>query len=120
MRRSGGFTADGTCRRMTARARFGGERQLMTSWSVCSTSGDGSPATRARLTPCGGRSSWRMSGMRKLEPPISPALLRHEKQRANDVQNRIADRITTFAGSMVFVYLHIVWFSCWIAFGVEK
>jgi uncharacterized membrane protein len=36
------------------------------------------------------------------------------------VQNRIADQITTFAGSMWFVYIHIVWFASWIAFGVEK
>jgi uncharacterized membrane protein len=35
------------------------------------------------------------------------------------VQNRIADRITAFAGSMTFVYIHIAWFSSWIAFGVE-
>jgi uncharacterized membrane protein len=27
--------------------------------------------------------------------------------------------MTAFAGSMQFVYLHIVWFGCWIAFGVE-
>ena len=36
------------------------------------------------------------------------------------MQNRIADRITTFAGSMAFVYIHIVWFGCWIGLGVEK
>ena len=36
------------------------------------------------------------------------------------MQNRIADRITTFAGSMAFVYIHIIWFGCWIGFGVEK
>jgi uncharacterized membrane protein len=35
------------------------------------------------------------------------------------VQNRIADQITTFAGSMWFVYIHIVWFGCWIGLGVE-
>ena len=35
-------------------------------------------------------------------------------------ENRIADRITAFAGSMRFVYIHIVWFSCWIGFGVEN
>jgi uncharacterized membrane protein len=35
------------------------------------------------------------------------------------VQNRIADRITAFAGSMTFVYIHIAWFGCWIGFGVE-
>jgi uncharacterized membrane protein len=35
------------------------------------------------------------------------------------VQNRIADAITAFAGSMAFVYLHILWFGCWIGFGIE-
>jgi uncharacterized membrane protein len=35
------------------------------------------------------------------------------------VENRVADRITAFSGSMRFVYLHIIWFTCWIAFGVE-
>ena len=49
----------------------------------------------------------------------NPALVEHAKQRAESVQNRIADRITTFAGSMAFVYIHIVWFGCWIGFGVE-
>src|SRR6476660_6718940 len=52
-----------------------------------------------------------------LEP--NPVLLEHAKQRAESVQNRIADQITTFAGSMWFVYIHIVWFGCWILFGVE-
>ena len=50
----------------------------------------------------------------------NPALAEHAKQRAESVQNRIADQITAFAGSMWFVYIHIVWFSCWIGFGVEK
>jgi uncharacterized membrane protein len=35
------------------------------------------------------------------------------------VQNRIADRITAFAGSMAFVYIHIAWFGSWIVFRVE-
>jgi uncharacterized membrane protein len=52
--------------------------------------------------------------------PINPALVKHAEQRADDVQNRVADKITTFAGSMTFVYLHIVWFASWIGFGVEK
>jgi uncharacterized membrane protein len=55
----------------------------------------------------------------KLEPPINPALLKREKERADARQNRIADKITAFAGSMLFVYLHIIWFGCWIGFGVE-
>jgi uncharacterized membrane protein len=50
----------------------------------------------------------------------NPALVEHAKQRAESVQNRIADRITDFAGSMWFVYIHIVWFTSWIGFGVEK
>ena len=52
--------------------------------------------------------------------PIDPALLEHQEERARDVQNRVADRITAFSGSMTFVYLHIVWFGLWIGLGVEK
>src|SRR5262244_1591892 len=53
-----------------------------------------------------------------LEP--NPALAEQMRKRAESVQNRIADQITTFAGSMAFVYIHIIWFGCWIGFGVEK
>ena len=49
----------------------------------------------------------------------NPALLEHARERAESVQNRIADRITAFAGSMKFVYLHMLWFGAWIIFGVE-
>jgi uncharacterized membrane protein len=56
----------------------------------------------------------------KLPPPVNPALVEHAEERAKDVQNRLADRITTFAGSMTFVYLHVIWFASWIGFGVEK
>jgi len=52
-----------------------------------------------------------------LEP--NPALLEHARQRAESVQNRIADRITAFSGSMLFVYIHILWFGAWIGFRVE-
>ncbi len=52
--------------------------------------------------------------------PVNPALLKHAQERAENGQNRLADRITAFAGSMAFVYLHLIWFSCWIGFGVEK
>ena len=50
----------------------------------------------------------------------NPALVHHSKKRAESLQNRIADAITAFAGSMLFVYVHIVWFGLWIALGVEK
>jgi uncharacterized membrane protein len=56
----------------------------------------------------------------KPPPPINPALVKQAEERADDAQNRVADRITAFSGSMAFVYLHIIWFSCWIGFGVEK
>jgi uncharacterized membrane protein len=55
----------------------------------------------------------------KLGPPINPALLRRERERAEARQNRLADKITVFAGSMLFVYVHVLWFGCWIGFGVE-
>jgi uncharacterized membrane protein len=54
----------------------------------------------------------------KVEP--NPALLEHARKRAESVQNRIADKITKFAGSMLFVYIHVVWFGLWIGLGVEK
>jgi uncharacterized membrane protein/CBS domain-containing protein len=44
-----------------------------------------------------------------------PALRRLEEQRRQSMQARIADVITAFAGSMPFVYVHIVWFGAWIA-----
>jgi uncharacterized membrane protein len=46
--------------------------------------------------------------------------MKHTEERAKSAQNRVADKITTFAGSMTFVYIHIIWFGCWIGFGVEK
>jgi uncharacterized membrane protein len=61
-----------------------------------------------------------MSIKRPIGPPINPALIKHAEARAQNTQNRIADAITMFAGSMAFVYIHIIWFGCWIGFGVEK
>jgi uncharacterized membrane protein len=53
-------------------------------------------------------------------PPVNPALLKHAEERAEKAQNRVADKITAFSGSMLFVYVHLIWFGCWIGFGVEK
>src|SRR5215470_15482079 len=55
----------------------------------------------------------------KLPLQPNPALMEHARKRAESVQNRIADQITAFAGSMMFVYLHILWFGSWIIFRVE-
>jgi uncharacterized membrane protein len=59
--------------------------------------------------------------MRSMTPqPQNPAIVKHIEMRAQSIQNRVADAITRFAGSMAFVYVHIVWFSLWIGFHVEK
>jgi uncharacterized membrane protein len=55
----------------------------------------------------------------KLQRPLNPALVNQAEQRARAVENRVADAITRFAGSMTFVYVHIIWFASWIGFGVE-
>src|SRR3954447_5380022 len=43
-----------------------------------------------------------------------PAVVAELEHRAADVQLRVADRITAFAGSMTFVYLHAVLFAVWM------
>ena len=79
----------------------------------------GDVASNGRHRPLG--HGLRRHGLLPVQPhPINPALMRDAEQRAAKVQNRIADRITEFAGSMAFVYLHVVWFAAWIGFGVES
>jgi uncharacterized membrane protein len=60
-----------------------------------------------------------MSIRATVAPPQHPALVQAAAARAESVQNRVADQITTFAGSMAFVYIHILWFAVWIVFRVE-
>src|SRR5688500_11230108 len=43
-----------------------------------------------------------------------PVVIAHTSHRAADVQLRIADAITAFAGSMPFVYIHAVAFAVWM------
>ena len=43
-----------------------------------------------------------------------PVVARELSKQAQDLQLRIADLITTFAGSMLFVYLHVVAFAVWM------
>jgi len=58
--------------------------------------------------------------MRVRQPePVSPALLQHLQERSKRRENRVADQITRFAGSMKFVYIHAIWFSLWIGLAVE-
>lgn len=53
------------------------------------------------------------------QEPVSPALLLHLRERGKRRENRAADQVTRFAGSMKFVYIHAIWFSLWIGLGVE-
>jgi uncharacterized membrane protein len=46
----------------------------------------------------------------------SPVVTAHNEHRAADLQLRVADTITSFAGSMRFVYLHGVIFAVWMVF----
>jgi uncharacterized membrane protein len=60
-----------------------------------------------------------MSARRIEAMTMHPALRTvHEMRRAN-LQDRIADRITAFAGSMIFVYVHVGWFLIWIGLRIE-
>jgi len=52
--------------------------------------------------------------------PVHHPVVQHTlEKRAADVQLKIADSITKFAGSMMFVYVHIAVFAVWMLF-VEK
>ena len=45
-----------------------------------------------------------------------PVVTAHSAHRAADAQLRIADAITSFAGSMPFVYIHAILFTMWMLF----
>ena len=59
--------------------------------------------------------------MGKLDPLTShhPSYRKVAEHRAADAQLRIADAITRFAGSMWFVYIHVLAFAVWMLV-VEK
>jgi uncharacterized membrane protein len=48
-----------------------------------------------------------------------PVVTKQRAKRAESLQLKIADAITAFAGSMPFVYVHVVVFVIWMLF-VEK
>jgi uncharacterized membrane protein len=43
-----------------------------------------------------------------------PVVIRLNAERAAEFELRLADRITSFAGSMKFVYLHVLAFGLWM------
>jgi uncharacterized membrane protein len=48
--------------------------------------------------------------------PQHPVVVAHQAARAANLQLRVADAITAFAGSMPFVYLHAAVFALWMVF----
>jgi uncharacterized membrane protein len=39
-----------------------------------------------------------------------------KNKKFHESETKLADIITRFAGSMLFVYIHIIWFALWIIF----
>jgi uncharacterized membrane protein len=58
--------------------------------------------------------------VRTMPAPVNPVIAKHEAMRDEHLQDRIADAITKFSGSMPFIYIHIVWFALWVGLHVEK
>ncbi len=52
-------------------------------------------------------------------PAHHPVMSALAKRRADDLQLRVTDKITAFAGSMTFLYLHAVVFAVWML-AIEK
>ena len=44
--------------------------------------------------------------------------MRAAEERKKGLQERLADSLTMFSGSMVFVYVHAIWFGIWILFNI--
>ena len=49
-----------------------------------------------------------------VEQTHHPVVIQHRDRRASDLQLRVADAITSFAGSMPFVYIHAMVFAFWM------
>lgn len=50
----------------------------------------------------------------RLHPPTLPKPILEGRRPLGEIENEVAGRITDFAGSMQFVYLHTLWFGLWI------
>src|SRR4051812_3239359 len=49
-------------------------------------------------------------------PLHHPVVLENAAKRSQSFQLRLADKVTSFAGSMPFVYIHALGFACWMLF----
>ena len=57
-----------------------------------------------------------MTGTNATPEVHHPVVTEHQAQRHADLQMRIADSVTAYAGSMQFVYLHAIGFALWMLF----
>jgi uncharacterized membrane protein len=44
---------------------------------------------------------------------------RHEAEESRSFRDRIADGVTQFAGSIPFIYFHVLWFGIWVLANLE-
>lgn len=61
-----------------------------------------------------------MNLQRTRRRPTHPALSEHARERRERFESRLADAVTQFAGSMIFVYVHVTWFSLWVVLPIEE
>jgi uncharacterized membrane protein len=54
--------------------------------------------------------------MPELDPDVAhhPVVIKQLEKRAANIQLKVADKITSFAGSMNFVYVHVALFAIWM------
>jgi uncharacterized membrane protein len=58
-------------------------------------------------------------------PKVPRIVLRREREAALRrrqllLRDRVSDRITAFAGSVLFIYLHVIWFTAWIVANLTR
>jgi uncharacterized membrane protein len=78
-------------------------------------------ATTSKPAPKGSRhyaaqSSGRRREILAAQQEHHPVVVHFARKHGGDVQLRIADTVTAFAGSMPFVYIHAVLFAVWMLF----
>jgi uncharacterized membrane protein len=81
------------------------------------------PEPAKHITGAAGPANPLADGVQPAQPDGSrqhPVVAATQAQRAADIQLRIADWITTFAGSMPFVYIHVAVFAIWMLFIESK
>lgn len=76
------------------------------------------------MADCKDNSDWGQAQLDRLNQPQVASIIernveaiskdRHKAELARTRQQRFADWVTRFAGSMAFVYLHVLWFGVWV------